>query len=227
MVLRKLAVALLSAGVLLPGLAHALAIGDIKTKSALNQPYFGEVLLTDVGDLGADEIRVDLATQDEFKQMGVERTTQLTDLHFAVIKKSDGTAIIRVTSEQPVTEPDLDFVLRVSWPGNTSMREFVALLDLPSGQVSATPVMQPAVTAPVVLSAAAPAETTSTEAAPAPVTSSASTPAPRSSKRQATSETSRPGHYRPRQGEGLWAIALKHRPSQQVTVQQTMMAIEK
>ncbi len=224
MVLRKLAVALLSAGVLLPGLAHALAIGDIKTKSALNQPYLGEVLLTDVGDLSADEIRVDLATQDEFKQMGVERSTQLTDLRFAVVKQSDGTAVIRVTSVQPVTEPDLDFVLRVSWPGNTSMREFVALLDLPSGQVSATPVMQPAVTTPVV---APVASSTAPEAEPTPAEASPAPTAQPATKSHAAAKSSGPSRYRPRQGEGLWSIALKHRPSHHVTVQQTMMAIEK
>ena len=38
MVLRKLTMALLSLGVILPGLTHALAVREIKTKSALGEP---------------------------------------------------------------------------------------------------------------------------------------------------------------------------------------------
>ena len=51
MVLRKLTLALLGAGVLLPGLSHALAIRDIQTKSALGQPLRVEIELSELGDL--------------------------------------------------------------------------------------------------------------------------------------------------------------------------------
>ncbi len=193
MVLRKLAVALLGVGVLLPGLAHALAIGDIKTRSALNEPYLGEVLLADVGDLTADEIRVDMATPEEFHQMGVDWSSQLTDLSFQVLKRSDGRTVIRVTSHHPVTEPDLDFVLRVSWPGNTSMREFVALLDLPSAKMAAAPVAPAAVSAPV----SSPMPEASV-AASTPMATATSSSAPR---------TPAVSSIRTHAGENLWSLA--------------------
>ncbi len=229
MVLRALAIALLASGWLLPNLAHGLAIGDIKTRSALNQPFVGEVLLTDVGDLSADEIRVDLATQEQFQQMGVEKTQLLNQLHFQVLKRNDGTSVIRITTEQPVTEPDLDFVLRVSWPGNTSMREFVALLDLPSNN-AATAAAQDSVAPPVVQS---PRPAASTAVEPPASTavqdqSMASAPvAPAPAVRHPEKSTATPDHYRTHAGETLWSVASKTRPSTQLTVPQTMLAIQK
>ncbi len=213
MVLRKLAVALLGVGVLLPGLSHALAIGDIKTRSALNEPFLGEVVLSDVGDLSADEIRVDMATPEEFRQMGVDWSSQLSELHFQVLKKEDGSAVIRVTSNHPVTEPDLDFVLRVSWPGNTSMREFVALLDLPSAKVAASPVATPAVSAPTTV---APAAAPQAEQ-PSPA-SSTTTSRPRAQNA--------PRQVRSRSGENLWSIAHHWRPAK-VSTEQMMIALQK
>ena len=85
MVLRKLAVALLSVGVMLPGLGHALAVSDLKTKSALGEPFQAEVELSELGDLNADEIKVSLATQEDFDRVGVERVYFLTDLKFDVV----------------------------------------------------------------------------------------------------------------------------------------------
>ena len=65
MVLRKLTMALLSIGVMLPGLTHALAVRDIKTKSALGEPFRGEVELTDIGDLTEEDIKtLELKKQD-------------------------------------------------------------------------------------------------------------------------------------------------------------------
>ena len=57
MVLRKLAMALLSIGVILPGLTHALALRDVKTKSALGEPFRAELELSDLGDLSDEDIK--------------------------------------------------------------------------------------------------------------------------------------------------------------------------
>ena len=216
MVLRKLAVALLGVGVLLPGLSHALAIGDIKTRSALNEPYLGEVPLSDVGDLSADEIRVDMATPEEFHQMGVDWSSQLTDLNFQVLKRADGSTVIRVTSRHPVTEPDLDFVLRVSWPGNTSMREFVALLDLPSAKMAVAPV----VPAPVSMPTSTPTSTPT----PAPV-ENATPPTPTPAPEPATAATTR--EIRVHAGENLWSLAHKVQSGRGMTVEQVMIALQR
>lgn len=131
MVLRKLAVALLSVGVMLPGLGHALAVRDVQTKSALGEPFQAEVELAELGDLNADEIKVSLATQEDFERLGIERVYFLTDLRFDVVVNQAGRSYIRVTTSKPVREPYLDFVVRIAWPGNARLQNVTALLDPP------------------------------------------------------------------------------------------------
>ncbi len=154
MVLRKLAVALLSVGVMLPGLGHALAVRDVQTKSALGEPFQAEVELAELGDLNADEIKVSLATQEDFERLGIERVYFLTDLRFDVVVNQAGRSYIRVTTSKPVREPYLDFVVRIAWPGNARLQNVTALLDPPvvsdsgagtlSQAVSSAPVVTPA-----------------------------------------------------------------------------------
>ena len=151
MVLRKFALALLGVGMMLPGLSHALAVSDLKTISALGQPFVGEIDLLDVGDLNADEIKVSLATQEDFDRLGVERVYFLNDLHFDVVVNPSGRSYVRITCDKPVREPYLDFVVRVAWPGNASLRELTALLDPPSD--ATTPDVTPADVTPAVSSA--------------------------------------------------------------------------
>ena len=155
MVLRKLAVALLSVGVMLPGLGHALTVRDLQTKSALGEPFLGEIELVEVGDLNADEIKVSLATQEDFERLGVERVYFLSDLRFDVVLGASGRSFVRISSAKPVREPFLDFVVRIAWPGNTRLQGVTALLDPPMMADTAPPavvrpqVATPAVSAPV------------------------------------------------------------------------------
>jgi pilus assembly protein FimV len=183
MVLRKLAVALLSAGVMLPGLGHALAVSDLKTKSALGEPFVGEVELSELGDLNSDEIKVSLATQDDFDRLGIDRVYFLTDLKFEVIVNQGGRSYIRITTAKPVREPYLDFVMRIAWPGNTRLQEETALLDPPVVAETTAPEVNQPVAAPAAPAAAAPAPAPAaaapaTEAATAPAPAAAETPAP-------------------------------------------------
>lgn len=164
MVLRKLAVALLSAGVMLPGLGHALAVKELQTKSALGEPFRAEVELIELGDLAPDEIKVSLGSQEDFDRVGVERVYFLTDLKFDVEINPAGRSFIRVTSSKPVIEPYLDFVVRIAWPGNARLHEVTALLDPPVVADS----IAPAVAAPVATAPAPVIEAPVAEAAPAP-----------------------------------------------------------
>lgn len=245
MVLRKLAVALLGVGVLLPGLSHALAIGDIRTKSALGEPYRGEVELSEIGDLTADEIKAGLATQEEFERLGIEKVYFLNELRFEVEVREGGKAILKISTLKPVSEPFLDFVVRVNWPGNTTMRSMTALLDPPTTQAYQAPVVKPV--APVVVKpveqpvkapeprvvaepkpvveakpAEVPAAKKPAEPKPAPVAQSRKEPtAPKAEAAPAVDS------YRTKSSESLWAIALKVRPSKGVSVHQTMIAIQR
>lgn len=240
MVLRKLAVALLSVGVMLPGLGHALAVRDLQTKSALGEPYQGEIELVEIGDLNADEIKVSLATQEDFERLGVERVYFLTDLRFDVILNAGGRSYVKITSAKPVREPFLDFVVRIAWPGNTRLQGVTALLDPPvladtAPQEVARPLAtQPAVSEPVQPVSEVTQEQAPEESAepPAPVMPPAAEkpvrkPAPSEAVPAEPQPVPQPDSYRTRAGDTMWKVAEQLRPSDAVSVSQTMVAIQR
>lgn len=240
MVLRKLAVALLSAGVMLPGLGHALAVKDVQTKSALGEPYSAEVELTELGDLNADEIRVSLATQEDFDRLGIERVYFLSELQFEVVVNAGGRSYIKVTTSKPVREPYLDYVVRIAWPGNTRLQEITALLDPPVVTEAAAPAVEQAVSSagseappaiePLEEVVAEPAPATD---APAPVVSTpakkeqpaASVQPEPAEDAAAPSPAPQADSYRTRSGDTMARIAQQFRPDGAST-NQTMVAIQ-
>ncbi|MFZ5561241.1 MAG: FimV/HubP family polar landmark protein [Pseudomonadota bacterium] len=242
MVLRKLAVALLSAGVMLPGLGHALAVKELQTKSALGEPFQAEIDLVEVGDLTPEEIKVSLATQEDFDRMGIERNYFLAELKFEVVINPGARAYVKVTSAKPVVEPYLDFVVRIAWPGNARLQEMTALLDPPIVSDMAAPEVNAAVsTAPEAPLDAVPVEAAVTapeasappaEAAsevPPPVVAEplpAPAPAPQPVAPAPAPEPAPAASYRTRSGDTMARIAQQFRPAD-ATVTQTMVAIQR
>ncbi|MBH1971754.1 hypothetical protein FK216_09715 [Moraxellaceae bacterium AER2_44_116] len=212
MVLRKLTMALLSIGVMLPGLTHALAVRDIKTKSALGEPFRGEVELTDIGDLTEEDIKVGLAQEEDFARLGIERAYFLTELRFEVIVK-DGRSLIKVSSNKRVTEPFLDFVIRVTWPNNTRLQQVTTFLDPP---VSVTQKETPV--APVIVERAAPIIAPVVASLPVPNTDNVG---------DSTANSDSDNSYRVRKHDTLWNVARRVRPSTAVSVPTMMKVLHK
>jgi len=197
------------ASAFLPGAASALELGEISSRAVLGQTLSANIELRGVGDLNREEVVVSLASQQDFDRLGVDRSQLVTGLSFSSDIGKNGRGVIHVTSQRPIQEPYVNFVLQVVWPQGRLVREFTLLLDPPS--YVATPVTPPAaiVTRPVV----APAR----QAAPAPAPSVASAAA-------VTRES--PGSYRIQRNDALWDIASRNRPSSSVSVMQTMLAIQ-
>lgn len=137
---RILAIVLV-AGCLVSTLANSLGLGDIEVYSALNQPLAAEIELSSVRPGETDNMRVKLAGEDAFMQAGVERPFYLTRLKFNLAVKPDGTQYINITTEAPVREPFLNFLVDVDWPRGRLVREYTVLLDPPvfAGAQTAAP----------------------------------------------------------------------------------------
>ncbi|MEL7939817.1 FimV/HubP family polar landmark protein [Pseudomonas delhiensis] len=216
--LRKLVQAIAAASALTTGMAHALGLGDIHLHSALNQPLNADIDVTDVRDLSAGEIIPKLASPEDFSKSGVDRNFFLTGLKFTAVVQPNGKSVIHVTSDKPVQEPYLNFLVEVLWPSGRVLREYTVLLDPPlySPQVAAAAAPRAPVAAPAPIArqpvAAAPAAPRAVEPAPA-----ASAP------RQARLDGN---EYRTGSRDTLWEIASRARPDGSVTVNQTMLAIQ-
>ena len=109
----------------------ALGLGELSLQSFLNEPLQAQVDLLNTGSLHEDEIKVRLATREDFKKMGLERAYFLTSIKFEVQIDAAGGPRIVVTSEDPVLEPYLDFIVEARWPNGRLLREYTVLVDPP------------------------------------------------------------------------------------------------
>lgn len=216
---RKLVLAIAAASSLSTGMAHALGLGEINLKSALNQPLSAEIALMEVRDLASGEVVSTLASPEEFSKAGVDRQYFLTDLKFTPVIKPNGQSVIRVTSSKPVREPYLNFLVEVAWPTGRTLREYTILLDPPlySPQAAAAPQLPVAapVTRPQVPLAAAPASKPTYSA-----------PAPRPAAAPVATSRIEGNQYKTTGNDTLWEIAARVRPNSSVSVHQTMLAIQ-
>ncbi|MGV6396437.1 FimV/HubP family polar landmark protein [Pseudomonas caspiana] len=216
---RKLVLAIAAASALSSGMAQALGLGELSVKSTLNQPLVAEIELTEAQGLNPAQVVPSLATTADFAQAGITRQAFLNDLTFTPVINANGKSVLRITSNRPVREPFVKFLVQVLWPNGRLLREYSLLLDPPKYSPEAA-----AAAAPV--SPAAPAQLPST--APSAEQPAAPPPAPAQEPAAQTppavgSET-KPVLYTTTNNDTLWEIAEKVRNGG--TVQQTMLAIQ-
>ena len=136
--------AFMSVTVLVAQHVGALGLGEIDTRSALNERFSAEIELLDTRDLEPSEVIASLASTDDFRRVGVERFFFLTNLQFDVVRNGRGNLVITASSNQPITEPYLNFLVEVLWPSGRLLKEYTVLLDPPTFTHSvAAPVAAP------------------------------------------------------------------------------------
>lgn len=185
-------------GLLSPLTSWAFGLGQITVNSALNQPFSAEIPVTSLRATERGNLDVRLASLSDFDRAGLDRSLLLTQLRFEVIEQGDK-ALVKITSQVPIKEPFLDFLVTASAGEGRMLREYTVLLD-PPADIYQRP-SQPATTA-----------------SPAPTTSS---PAARTPSRPAYSSD----QYQVRRGDTLWQIAQQTKPAADITAQQMMMAL--
>ncbi len=191
---------------LAPMSLHALGLGEIHLKSALNQYLNADIDLLSVTSDELPDVRVKLAPPEAFERAGVERPFLLTKLRFKPMIGDDGKAVVHITSRDPIREPFLNFLLEVDWPKGRLVREYTVLLDPP-----VTLARRPA---PIQA-----AETAAVQPRPSQLQSEPGVTQP---SRQPAMEVDEYGPTR--RNDTLWSIAKKLRP-QGASMQQTMIAL--
>lgn len=202
---RGLAVALSACLTMTSGVVHALGMGEIEVNTSLNEPLDAKIKLFSATSEELDTLKIEMASQEVFSRMGLDRVPVLRNLQFELVSEGRGAPYIRVSSSKAVKEPFLNFVLAVNWANGQMMREFTLLLDPPVferdqqvGRVSAA-TTQPA----QVIREEVPATIPQPHVAP-------------------------PGSYGPTvRTDTLWAVARNMRPDRSVSVPQMMIALLK
>ncbi|MGA7982001.1 MAG: FimV/HubP family polar landmark protein [Chromatiaceae bacterium] len=210
---RKLILASAVSLALAPAGAGAMGLGGIRTQSALYEPFEGEIDLLGVKLDQLDTLKVGLAPDAEFAKVGAPLPHQVSRLRFKAQVSPEGRPVIRITSQAPIREPYLDFLVQVNSSEGRLVKEYTVLLDPPTTVKRSPPRVRQAVAGGPV--APAPARAQQAES-PAPV----SAPAP-----VTPNEDGYPLRYGPVQpGMGLWSVARSMSPPD-ATVAQTAMAI--
>jgi pilus assembly protein FimV len=221
---------------------NAAGLGRLSVQSALGQPLRAEVEVTALGKDEVGNIVAKLASQDAFKQAGLEYSPALSNLRFTVDKRADGRHFVRITSAVPINEPFVDLMVELTWPTGRFVREYTFLLDpaelkvggqsVAGGETRTETVVPPAPLASVTPSApVAPAVPSGLATAPstvpaAPVVKAVATPkaTPKATAPAAASTAGSSGNYDVKRGDTLARIAARNKPSS-VSLEQAIVAI--
>ncbi len=111
--------------------AFALGLGDINLKSYLNQPLKAEIELLSIDSSELNNLKVKLASPNEFKKLKIEYSAKLANLKLSVVKKANGVHYIQIRSAASIREPYLNLLLEVSWSNGRILREYALLIDPP------------------------------------------------------------------------------------------------
>ena len=171
-----LALAALAALSAAPLDAQALGVGRLNVQSALGEGMRAEI---DITSLSADEaasLVVRVAPPEAYRSAGVDYNAVLASTQASVVRRADGRAVLRLSSDRAVQEPFVELILELSWASGRLVREFTLLFD-PPGSRNAPPVQAAAPASPL-MAAAPPAGPAVQALPPRPVPTPAPVPAP-------------------------------------------------
>jgi pilus assembly protein FimV len=190
----------------------AAGLGKLTVLSGLGQPLRAEIEVVAVERGEADTLAARIATQEAFRQAGVEYGLVVPQVRAALERRPDNRYVISLTTQQPVEEPFLDLLVELNWAAGRLVRQYTFLLDpaeYKGPQAITTP---PKVAAPEVRPVEQPKPPAVAEApapAPAPAAAPSQPPAPQPALAREPSRVT--GTYEVKQGDTLSKIAAEHR----------------
>ncbi|MFM7273083.1 MAG: FimV family protein [Gammaproteobacteria bacterium] len=111
---------------------RALGLGDIRLESTLGSPLRATIEIGSMGAVGASEVLVGAASETVYRDYGVEKAAYTGSLRYAIDVDAKGSAVVHVSSPQPITEPMVDMVVELKWPSGRSVKHYTLLLDPPA-----------------------------------------------------------------------------------------------
>src|SRR6187402_3810992 len=143
-----LARGLLALLLVLPGISHALGLGDVHLNSPLNAPLDAEIELVNATPEDLATLEAKLATKETFERYGLDWPPFMSTITVTRDRSASGGQVLRIRSTETVTEPFLTLLIEATWARGRLVREYTVLLDPPvfaPNSVAAAPVPAPAV----------------------------------------------------------------------------------
>jgi pilus assembly protein FimV len=192
---------------LLPISVFAAGLGQLNVSSGIGEPLKAEIELLSVSPSEKASLKAKVAPEETYAAQGLERPASHKDINVQIAQSANGKDILKLRSDQPITEPFLDMLVEVEWETGRILREYTVLLDPPgyNREVTATQIQAPTIEAPN--------ETTAKVVAPIeakPLKSTTSTIS--ASTSVDTTEEAPAEDYLTRKGDTLGKIARRMKP---------------
>ena len=230
---KTIALITLVTGSLYAGNLLAVGLGELTVNSSLNEPLDATIQVLGLDGLTENQINVSLGSLADFQRVNLARVGLIDDitLEIDVLNREEG--ILRLSSDEAVTEPFLNMVISMRWPNGRLMRDYTALIDLPvffTEEPQAVPLDIPETPAPAPEPEPAGSQFLAEDNEPAPPAATAAAPVAEPAPPPAPEPAPRPaaeGEVTVESGDTLFDIAAANRPSDNVSVEQTMLAIQR
>jgi pilus assembly protein FimV len=148
--------------------AWSLGLGRLQVQSALGESLRAEIDVTSLTPEEASNLRVRVAPPESYRAAGVDYNPVLTSTQAEVVRRPDGRAYLKLTSDRGVQEPFVDVILEITWATGRLVREYTLLFDPPVTARTPAPATAPAMAAAPPAPAAPAAAARPPERRPAP-----------------------------------------------------------
>lgn len=202
-----------ASGLLASSFAQAAQLGKLEVLSGAGEPFLAQIQVDLVLPEERASLQAKLASADAFKAARLSMDPNLKNLQFAVQDgPQPGTALVKITSAQPLPAGFIDTLVELTWAGGRVAREYT--LTVPVGVAQAA---EPATSLPEIRPPMTPPTATAPKAA-APKLPAASEPPAASAPSVAE------GTFNVQRGDTLSELALQL-VGDGVTLNQAMAAI--
>ena len=107
----------------------AVGLGSIEVVSKFNQPLRAQIPLLSLGNTPLEQVTAKLASDKEFAEVKLDKPEKLLNLKFKLDRNEKGAPLVIVTTTHPIHDPFLTFLIKVSWPDGSLLKEYMILLD--------------------------------------------------------------------------------------------------
>jgi pilus assembly protein FimV len=132
---------------LIPISVFAAGLGQLNVASGIGEPLKAEIELLSVTDSEKASLKASIAPEETYATQGLDRPASHKDINVQITKDANGKDILKLISNQPITEPFLDMLVEVEWETGRILREYTVLLDPPGyrNQLSAAQIQAPTI----------------------------------------------------------------------------------
>ncbi len=98
----------------MPGISHALGLGDVRLNSPLNAPLDAEIELVNATPEDLATLEAQLARKETFARYGLDWPPFMSDITVTRDRSANGAQVLRIRSIETVTEPFLTLLVEAT-----------------------------------------------------------------------------------------------------------------